>query len=798
MTMSDQTTSTASQPATTEMDGKVHGDDPENAPKPAVKHSILDSTFPVLLPYDDALFLDQDTFDILVQKLVANREVSPLKRSAEEEAGDEPAKKTALEKHESYVSSERSLGQDSKALTENSDVTHISSKHPLVDLFHDLGGRISPDRLKTLLENAWVEDPLMTLKIIFNARSIHLGKSDRISSYRAFGWLAETHPHTLLTNLVWLVRPVVKKQFARDDNSKKAMEEDNEAGSDDLIQSFLKGDINIESENSDIINADVVKSEQSEMTKPSAEITYDVAHGVSHGYYKDLLNILVFAANDELNFDKNPDRLLTQKRDKPKGWRRKVEWDTAKAKELRRVWKKQQHERVVEKLQNEPFYRALHMTVARIFAQQLKEDKQLLESGGESLSKISLAAKWAPTFGEFHDKHTFILSTIAEAVYPEPSEVSPDANDREMYLRRAREALRKHYTSPLRKALAVVERDIAANTFSNINYERVPSLAMDRYTSLFLKKDQEHFSEYVKRVAGGKAKISRVTLLPSTLVAKARRLPGLYYTESVAIEAQYEVSCGIVNGQWETLVQRVKDSGTLGSSIAVCDLGDSMYLSSFKDGTNPIDSAIGLSLLVSEVTAPPFGGGFITFSNRPSYISYAKDNATFVEYVDYVESSVSHSKANFVAVFEVILLMAVAKKLKQRDMVRQVFVFAGKQFDSAERNAHGWTTSYERIKEKYQSFGYEMPKLVFWNLAAGRISKPVTMEDQNTVLVSGYSQYMLKVFLNRGNFEFQMNHKGTEAEDGIVDVTEQSKADQLSFVKWAVSHKAYAMLKVVD
>jgi hypothetical protein len=778
------------------MDGKVHGDDPENAPKLAVKHSILDSTFPVLLPYDDALFLDQDTFAILVQKLVANREVSPLKRSAEEEAGDEPAKKTALETHESHVRSERSLAQDSKALTANSDVTHISAKHPLVDLFHDLGGRISPDRLKTLLENAWAEDPLMTLKIIFNARSIHLGKSDRISTYRAFGWLAETHPHTLLTNLVWLVRPVIKKRFSRDDHSKKAMEEDNEAGSDDLVQRFLRGGINIESEDSDIINADVVKSEQSEMTKPSAEITYDVAHGVSHGYYKDLLNILVFAANDELKFDKNPDRLLTQKPIRPKGWRRKVEWDTAKAKELRRVWKKQQHERVVEKLQNEPFYRALHMTVARIFAQQLKEDKQLLESGGESLSKISLVAKWAPTFGEFHDKHTFILSTIAEAVYPEPSEVSPDANDREMYLRRAREALRKHYTSPLRKVLAIVEKDIAANTFSNINYDRVPSLAMDRYTSLFLKKDQEHFSEYVKRVAGGKAKISRDTLLPSTLVAKARRLP--HYTESVAMEAQHKISCEIVNGQWETLVQRVKDSGTLGSSIAVCDLGDSMYFSSSKDGTEPIDSIIGLSLLVSEVTAPPFRGGFITFSNRPSYVSYAKDNATFVEYVDYVQYSAWHSKANFVAVFELILSMAVAKKLKQRDMVRQVFVFAGKQFDSAERNANYWTKSYERIKEKYQSFGYEMPKLVFWNLAAGRISKPVTMEDQNTVLVSGYSQYMLKVFLNRGNFEDEINVAGTEVEDGRVDVTEQPKADQLSFVKWAVSHKAYAMLKVVD
>jgi hypothetical protein len=72
--------------------------------------------------------------------------------------------------------------------------------------------------------------------------------------------------------------------------------------------------------------------------------------------------------------------------------------------------------------------------------------------------------------------------------------------------------------------LNVVERDIASNNLDKIKYERVPSLAMDRYTDLFMKKDQDRFETYIQSVAQGTAKISGATLLPSTLIAKARAL----------------------------------------------------------------------------------------------------------------------------------------------------------------------------------------------------------------------------------------------------------------------------------
>jgi hypothetical protein len=485
-------------------------------------HTVLNSSFPVLLPEDEALFLSEVDFQALIKREIPNGtppqlkepeteskalnstesvSVNLLKRPASDEADIDRVQKApfiaALEKHGAHHRTAEDLSAANQTLTDNFDVTNISSLSPLVDLFHDLGEDTKPESLKSLLDAAWKDDSLLTLKIIFNARSIHLGKSNRVASYKAFGWLADNHPLTLLANLPWLVRPVIPKKSA------KSVSEEGKNDDEDF---------------------DMIGVDEADPTK-----AHDVQYGMSHGYWKDLLNMVVFAANDELKFDGDPSSLLNQCVENSVKGKLERNWDQATAKKARHQRKMEQNERVQAKLRNDSFYRALHVTVARLFAEQLKQDKALLDSGSKSdLKKLSLAVKWAPTFGEFHDKHTFILSSIAEILFLDAASVCPDATDRELYLRHIREHYRKQYASPLRKALSIVERDITSNNLDKINYERVPSLAMDRYTGVFMKKDQDRFESYIQSVAKGTAKISGATLLPSTLVAKAQALRPRY------------------------------------------------------------------------------------------------------------------------------------------------------------------------------------------------------------------------------------------------------------------------------
>lgn len=93
-----------------------------------------------------------------------------------------------------------------------------------------------------------------------------------------------------------------------------------------------------------------------------------------------------------------------------------------------------------------------------------------------------------------------------------------------------------------------------------------------------------------------------------------------------------------------------------------------------------------------------------------------------------------------------------------------------------------------------------MPEIIYWNLAgSGRGPKPVTTEDAGVAMVSGYSQAMLKVFLEDGGFEDPEVDGDLEVvgKDGETR-TEKKKLDIMTTVKKVVGHKSYAMLEVVD
>jgi hypothetical protein len=771
--------------------------------------SSIDSSFPVELPYNSSLFLSENEFNSYLFKVF-----SKLKEGKnEKKAHDQLAKLELDEKAgSSFVNALKSatalpklppvvqkLAENNRMLTENGDVTHISTESPLLDLFVELEKVIDGQRLETLLQAAMKEDPLASLKIIWNARSIHLGKGEQESFYKCLGWLKDEHPLTVLLNLQWLYRGVIEKKV------KKKKDDDD----DDIV--IVREGINDDDE-----------------TVIVEEDNPDILHGVSHGYWKDLLNILILDTNQQLQAQGLPRQIL-HKKSAPWARRdnkRKRETDEPKikltqeqsqkiAKDSKHELERTRHSIAIARLQD-PFYHALHSIVARLFAKQLKLDKANLEKGSkEHLAKISLAAKWAPSLEGFHDKQTFIASSIAEILFP-PDNFSPDMS-RELYLRHAREAYRAKYLSPLRKRLDIVERKISQEEFDQINYSKIPSLAMNMHKDLFIKKDMKHYEQYIAKLAEGKATISGAILNPAVLVQQAlRQVPTLSDRKDLSVarlveSKKSELLEKTLDGQWATLVQRIKDNGTLSSTMAVCDVSGSMTSPTFPDTTTPLHSSIGLSLLVSEVTEKPFGGSIITFSTNPSIreVGGADDKSSLREKCQKILGLEWGMSTDFVAVFErLILPVAVQNNVKPEDMVKQVIVFSDMQFDAASYSPTStfglriWETSYGRIKKKYQDAGYEMPILIFWNLAGGRnrsAPKPVTYDELNTIMVSGYSQAMLKMFLDNGSFEeVEEIEEVTVDESGNVEVKQVKRVDLMAGLWKAISQKAYDMLKVYD
>lgn len=789
--------------------------------------SALDSNFPVLVPYDEALFYDESKFVAHITNLfkaaahvLVRSQVQSLRPPRTEHvqtttgrSSPAIADKSGDGTRSSFVDGLASFDPnqlpenfhvEDRTLTANGDVAFGSSKNALVDLFYELEDTVESGRLKELLPAAWAVDSLTTLKIIFNGRSIHLGKSSRTTLYRCAGWLRHNHPLTLLLNLRWLVRPIISKK------GRKLTK--------DITPKSAANTTEVEDNDFEAIDADL--AELALDIAPAEEFVYDIKDGLAHGYWKDLLNLLALEANDLLDVAKNPSRLLN---DHPVRTRER-EYSVAKAKVTRDRIKLERHIKTMAKFNYgfDPFYRAMHLTVARLFIEQLKIDRALLLSGdAQKQQKISLAGKWAPSGKGFHDKHTFIVSTIAEGLARDDDLGVSESADREEYLRAARIAFQKTILSRLRSHLDVVERDITVKRYDRIKYEIVPSLAMDAHSKLFFANDEKRFTQYLRGVAEGKQRISGAVLLPSTLVKKACDTKSSMHYRGAASHRKYnpkkrhmedamaECNKDMVNGQWKALVQRLRDVGELDSAIAVCDVSGSMSGPILADGTAPIHTALGMSLLLAEVTAPPFGGGFITFSSTPQFIRVGgpEDRRDLYHKIRGMEKSEWSMNTDFEAVFvKLILPMAVNNQLKDEEMVKRVFVFSDMQFDQAQNGRDRWTSSYERIRKAFQEQKLSVPELVFWNLAGGQrgvATKPVTNDSTNTALVSGYSQAMLRMYLDKNGFdrpEEEISETVVADEDGeeTVEVSKKAKTDPLATVMRAVSHDAYKMLKVVD
>ena len=58
------------------------------------------------------------------------------------------------------------------------------------------------------------------------------------------------------------------------------------------------------------------------------------------------------------------------------------------------------------------------------------------------------------------------------------------------------------------------------------------------------------------------------------------------------------------------------------------------------------------------------------------------------------------------------------------------------------------------IRRKYHAAGYEMPKIVFWNLNAHYESTPVRFDDNGVCHVSGFSPAIMKSVLANDLEEF--------------------------------------------
>jgi hypothetical protein len=244
----------------------------------------------------------------------------------------------------------------------------------------------------------------------------------------------------------------------------------------------------------------------------------------------------------------------------------------------------------------------------------------------------------------------------------------------------------------------------------------------------FQKHVPERYLEYMESLVKGETTIKSTGLQPHEIVSKVSHS---------ALDETLEA-------QWKDMIEKIKKSGGLNGVLSIVDVSGSM-------SGQPMDVAIALGLLASEVTVGPFHHKLVTFSATPTLQTV--EGETLRDKVQFTQRMHWQTNTNFCAVFDLLLSHATMYSVSPDKMPKTLLCLSDMQFDVADGSASKVTT-FEGIKEKYKKAGYEMPLLVFWNLSSygakttGKFNFPVSKHESGAVLLSGFSGELLKLFMN--------------------------------------------------
>ena len=287
----------------------------------------------------------------------------------------------------------------------------------------------------------------------------------------------------------------------------------------------------------------------------------------------------------------------------------------------------------------------------------------------------------------------------------------------------------KQYRKSLVALTKVVETQMCANDWDNINFSHVPSVAARNYKKAF-NRHTPAFAEYVaKLVAGDKTvKVNADAIFPHDVLKGVAHS----YTKLNKTETDHVIA------QWNALPNYVGDA----SILPLVDVSGSMTCTA--GGTTNVrclDVAVSLGLYLADKNKGVFKDTFLTFSSKPQLVTL---KGNIVEKCDQMSRSNWEMSTNLHAAMDKILSVAVKNSVPASDMPAMLLILSDMQFNQCARFDD---SAMEMIERKYAEAGYTAPQIVFWNLNSSG-NAPVKADKSGAALVSGFSPSIMKALLS--------------------------------------------------
>lgn len=298
-----------------------------------------------------------------------------------------------------------------------------------------------------------------------------------------------------------------------------------------------------------------------------------------------------------------------------------------------------------------------------------------------------------------------------------------------------RRALEMQNEAQLRKFLAnarkdhIVEHRMCTKNWNEIEYQKVPSVAMARYTKAFGKNDKERFEKFKESLKKGEVKIHAGTLFPHDCVRTS------WHGDKEIADAQFNELPDYIGDSGERILVISDTSGSMGvrvsGSVSAMDISQGMAL--YCSARMPKDS--------------PFYKLFLGFSHEGRFKNWRKMKfSQAVSNRQIFDGAIGSTHID--RALDLILRTALERDIPQELMPTTLLIVSDMQFHSGTATND---TEVEACLKKFDAEGYERPKVVYWN-TAGYGGQQDTVNANNIGFVSGFSPGILKAVFGGEDF----------------------------------------------
>jgi len=295
-------------------------------------------------------------------------------------------------------------------------------------------------------------------------------------------------------------------------------------------------------------------------------------------------------------------------------------------------------------------------------------------------------------------------------------------------LRRFLRLSERDYRRTLVNLSRTVEQAMSASRWDAIQFGKLPSLAAARYQKAFNRHCAEAYAAYKEKLKAGTEKVNATAIHPHEVIRT-------FKTGDLTVAA----------GQWDSLPNYLGAD----SILPLIDVSSSMERAIGAGGLlQCIDVAVALGLYVADKQQGPFAGCWLNFSDRPKMRVLTGD---IIQKYNSVRSDSDWGGSTDVeAAFEEILRVAKDHKIAPADMPKMLLVLSDMEFNPSRQN--GANTAFQMVRDQFAKSGYDLPRLVWWNLNARPGNNPVTARQADTAMVSGFSPAIMRAVLKAQDF----------------------------------------------